>query len=217
MDIICGTDLKNIPKNKIENKQLIEIPSTLPPTYILDEFSKAVNPLYIDELKKAPAKSILYLGQPLSELGYITHDDEAAFLKKMIMYINEKGYNLIIKPHPFEKIAKYQCFDQDIILLNGAIPAEIIPMHTSLICVLTPYSSAADNMSVWYKIPVYYLHDLILDYEFDFTNDMHGHFVKNYHELESIVNQLQSEKNQSINGSKVEFLYQEFVKNIIEK
>ena len=72
-------------------------------------------------------------------------------------------------------------------------------------------------MSIWYKVPVDYLYDLILDDEFHSTNDMHGHFVKSYDELESIVNQLQSEKNQSINGSKVEFLYQEFVKNIIEK
>ena len=61
VDMIGGTDLKNLPENKKKNKQLIEIPSTLPPTHILDEFSKVVNPLYIEELKKSPRKKYFIL------------------------------------------------------------------------------------------------------------------------------------------------------------
>lgn len=78
------------------------------------------------ELKEAASNvmypAFLYLGQPLSEVNFISINSELAVIEKMRGICKQFGVNFYVKPHPAEEITKYK--SQEILVSD--LPAELL-------------------------------------------------------------------------------------------
>ncbi|MGG3738052.1 glycosyltransferase family 52 [Aeribacillus pallidus] len=217
VNAIAVTDPEKLPSIKKRSKQLIEIPQTAPPRHLLDTYSEIIPEHMLQPLKGHPS-SLLYIGQPLSKLGVIKLEEEIAFLQKLLLIAKKNRLKLLVKPHPFEDLDKYAVFKNELTLISNSLPAEMIPLFLSLTCVVTPYSSAAGNMSSWFHTPVIYVHDLLLKRKLNIDHELNGIFANNYTELNDLINQYSSEKINSLPlrvEKEKEMSYQQFVTTLL--
>lgn len=98
---------------------------------------------------------VLYIGQPLSEDGFLNLESETSVLSQIIVML---GSNLMIgiKLHPREKKGKYnrllECHT-NLMLLDESIqnlPAEIIFSFFDNPVIATPFSSVASNINAFF-------------------------------------------------------------------
>lgn len=214
---IAATDLQKLPSMKKQSKELIQIPQTAPPHHLLRAYSSLIPDQVLQPLSEHPA-SLLYIGQPLSKLGITKLEDEIAFLQTLLLFTKKNNIKLLVKPHPYEDLDKYDGFKSELTLLSNSVPAEIIPLFLSLICVITPYSSAADNMSTWFHTPVLYVHDLLLKRKLNIDHELKGFFVKDYNELNGLIKQYSAEIIHSLSlraEKERELDYQQFVTDLL--
>ena len=108
--------------------------------------------------------NILYIGQPLSEFKTLLEDEEKESLDNIFnTLIENNNVNVIIKPHPSEKIEKYKDYlkSKSVQIFEAQhIPAELIPSKVNIEFVLTGYSSACYYIYEWYKIKSYSLYSI---------------------------------------------------------
>lgn len=165
--LISAFKIEMLPKSKTINKILVPFPTVPPANEVFDSF---VNGLGLLECQgqgyyqKASYK-ILYLGQPLSELGIISRQRERDFLEILFQRIKRISMEVIVKPHPWEHISKYADFGLAV-HKNNYIPAEIVAYNTRPSIIITPYSSAGTTTAEWFgtrSIFLYHLLDIELE------------------------------------------------------
>jgi hypothetical protein len=155
---------------------------------------------------------MLFLGQPLSEINLVQPEEEVQYLQKVFSIIKNSNFDLFVKPHPSEDIKKYAPFIDDIQICNEAIPAELLPLYTKFEAVITSSSSAADNLFLTYKLPVFYLHHLTIEKRLDYEKKMNGTFVYTYEELAGRLEKLNEQTDaQMIPDQVVHQHYKNFV------
>jgi len=162
VQIISAFHDEMLPADKKINRTVVPFPTVSPPTNILDSF---VNDLSLSaSCKPGPDgiknNNIIYLGQPLSELGIVTAEKEYNFLKKLFYLINRQGFKLTVKPHPWDHRKKYSMFRVEVYEGNHT-PAEAIVHILKPDFILTPYSSAGHTSSAWFNARVMFLYPLL--------------------------------------------------------
>ncbi|WP_191555847.1 polysialyltransferase family glycosyltransferase [Metabacillus idriensis] len=216
---IAAAEPDMLPAVKTRLKEVIKIPQQAPPRHLLYEYSKILPDQTLQILKEHHSTSLLYIGQPLSKLGILKTEEETAFLQTLLLITKKNNLNLLVKPHPYEDLDKYDGFKNELTLLSHSVPAEIIPLYLSLTCVVTPYSSAADNMSTWFHTPVLYVHDLLLKRQLIIDYELKGSFVKNHTELDDLIAKYSCESMDSqklYTEKECELDYQQFVTALLQ-
>lgn len=213
---IAAADLEKLPAIKKRSKELIKIPHTGPPRYLLNAYAKIIPECMIQSSYGHPA-CLLYIGQPLSRLGITKLEDEIVFLQNLLLIAKKNCLKLIVKPHPYEDLEKYDVFNKELTLLSNSIPAEMLPLYLSLSCIITPYSSAADNISSWFQTPILYVHNLLLKQKLNIDHKLKGYFVKDYDELNGLIKQYSKRMNSRALHSETEseLGYQQFATTLL--
>lgn len=211
---------KLLSKSRRKNKQIIEFPMVQPPTYILNKFIKETNLNFDDILSINSNKTIIYFGQPLSEQELIDKKVEKLFLDKLFDAVRFHGFNIIVKPHPSENISKYLFYEKCLIYNESYLPAEVLAFIARPRLVLTPYSSAALNISNWYPTSIIYLYKLIPEINIEIENEVlinnntKCQIVNKYDELSKLLEEDFSWENNE-NQYVEELCYKEFVEKLI--
>ncbi|WP_416826512.1 polysialyltransferase family glycosyltransferase [Ectobacillus polymachus] len=208
---IAATDLEKLPPIKKQSKELIEIPQIAPPYHLLRTYSEFIPDKMLQPLRGHSA-SLLYIGQPLSKFGLAKLEDEIAFLQNLLFFTKKNGLKLVVKPHPDENLDKFSGFENELTLLSNSLPAEVIPLFLSVISVVTPFSSAADNMSSWFHIPVLYVHELLLKQKLNIDYELKGHSVKDLVKLDDLIKEYSTKRIDPLQlHEETELSYQQFV------
>lgn len=214
---IAATNIKELPSVKRVNKREVEIPIMAPPKYILENFIKANKYELIKNIKDDQSRNLLFLGQPLSELGFITSSEEKTFLENIYNIMKNLGYRVIIKPHPSENLDKYKLGGEKLDIIRSNIPAELLPIYMNVAAVITPFSSAAENISLWYGLPVLYLRYLIINNESKMTYKRIGQYIYTYQEFESALNEYSNvERKKCYSNEVIRSEYKKFIKDLIQ-
>ena len=219
VDVIAVTDRKKLSKTKQKNKTIIDIPNILPPSPILHQFIQSVSSSF-SPVQKLDANIILYLGQPLSRLG-MAKQEEDLFLESLLTSLKNTKYTIVIKPHPNDDLSKYLKYkSKEIIILDPVLPAEFLPLYMKVDYVLTVYSSAADNIASWYKIPAIYLHEILNKQRLKFMDDLNGVFIQDFVELEIFIKPFSfdfHEGDMTRNDQEAEKAYKHFIDQIMTR
>jgi hypothetical protein len=117
-------------------------------------------------------KSMIFFGQPLSELGMVLFEDEIKVIQKVKTVLNRFDIDLIIKAHPNDKKNKYNSLE--CIKMPEDIPAEVICFsNISLVGVFSFYSTAAINVGASLDLPIFFLFRLLgsLGFELNYPSN----------------------------------------------
>lgn len=111
-------------------------------------------------LSKMPKPLIMYLGQPIISEG-VSEEKEIAVLEKVFAVLSDE-YTILLKPHPRDRLGKYDSLiSSDILFLSDPriawIPAEIIAGYLSPVCIMSSWSSSCNTL----EIPLIYLYPLM--------------------------------------------------------
>lgn len=214
---IAVTNPELLPEPKKRNKKIINMPKKLPPKIIMDELLSYFN---IDEsiftLINNGKTKVLYLGQPLVEVGLTTIERENTMLQDLNKLVNRLGLQFIIKMHPYEKKDKYfSLFNVDTKIIEGYIPAELLPYLFDPLCILTPISSAAENISLWYGIPSIYLSNLVINNPLKFDTVLNGKKIRDINDLYQKIFEIKRLKKIRESDTDSYLSYKNFVSNLI--
>lgn len=122
---------------------------------------------------------LLFLGGPLSE-DFKLIEEESNYLDNLFLPLLEKKVNIIVKPHPREKISKYRRFRSydTFTLLEGVLqtmPIECVMISLTIRAVAAFISSASVNIAEANpQLPV------IITYKMDIAKDLFNKFQKIY-------------------------------------
>jgi Alpha-2,8-polysialyltransferase (POLYST) len=212
---IAVNDQQQFPEEKKKGRVILDLPSQLPPHDKLVELSQLIG-LQIND-QSSSKKTVLFLGQPLSEIGLVEAETEKKYLKKVISIIDDLDMELYIKPHPSENKKKYLTLSEKVQLCPEFIPAELLPLFMQFHSVLTASSSAGDNMYLNYNLPVFYLHHLTIHRPLDYKEKMKGTFVYSYKELADLIHNLTIHRDhkEEATGEELNRIYVEFVMRIL--
>lgn len=176
-----------VPKIKIIGKQFIEIPSIPPPVRIIKDICGEKYHAFDDTLSRNSNLSILYIGQPLSELSLIADNIENNFLSILNDIILKNNYKFIIKPHPRDNPEKYFKSCPNAKIIDAAIPVEILAGLYDTDLIITPWSSAASNIALWYGRTVIYVHRLLTNRDIELIDFPERIIVNNVDDLISFL------------------------------
>ncbi|MFD1020660.1 polysialyltransferase family glycosyltransferase [Thalassobacillus hwangdonensis] len=174
-----------LPADKKIEKCVIPIPK-YPPEEWLEEI---VQYLSIDRGSRL-RNVALYLGQPLVKLGLADEELEKKTLQELFQLLDAKGYDILVKAHPFEPDEKYDRLSVPVTKVENSIPAELLPSLYKIRAVLTPYSSAGYNLHTWYGIPTIYLHKLLLKEPLSIANMLVGKAVTSSSECGQLMDEV---------------------------
>lgn len=189
---------KNIDKLVVSNKELVhpgyrqdrtvlEWPKSKFPGFAADIFLKN-----IDVEKKITKGGVLYLGQPIVEMGVIPADMEIELLTLLNDIEAEKVF---VKYHPFEKEDKHQAHSRLHFFPDELkfIPVEVLFDIIAPKLVVSYFSGAGINFSIRnQKNAVFYLPEALPDSYKDFiinnfSNIKKIHIVKELNTLEKVI------------------------------
>ncbi|WP_195538928.1 polysialyltransferase family glycosyltransferase [Eubacterium maltosivorans] len=147
-----------IEKRKAEKKELIKLPNCSPPDKIMRQMMKIFN---LENETETKRYDCIYFGQSLSELEGYEKENEDRFLNYLDYMTKQKKLKIAIKPHPFEDVNKYKKYSNFYIIENNIIPAEILFYKMKIDIIITPFSSAARNINIWWKNEPIYIFELL--------------------------------------------------------
>ncbi len=143
-------------------------------------------------------RSVLIISQPFSELNRISQKEELQFMDSLIKFINKKGLKPILKPHPREKVEKYnKLIDCDFDVIGNNFPVEEIIPNLNPKCVIGYSSTALLNSKVFYGINAVSLSDIMHsisedeiddeEQEFKHLTGNYINFVENIEDIEEFI------------------------------
>lgn len=211
--VLCFKPEKFKQKNQVVS--VSSLPLSLPSSKVLNNlnnvfFSKKVS----SELVEDNSFSFMYIGQPLSELGMVSLEDELKLLESIDNIFGRLNLRLLIKPHPVEKIDKYNGLKNVTIIKEAYIPVELLLPKFKINSVLTPFSSAADNLKHFYEVDVMYLYKLI-GLEIGIISESYGHISNSLIQLENDLVMLCGNPQKNISQCDVD--YENLIDSIVEK
>ena len=124
---------------------------------LYDYFSNSKKITRKDKYEDKHGDKVLFLGQPFSELGIISVEDEKKILAIIFQSILLLNKRIIVKPHPSEKVLKYSSIIDDTriqIIEDNIVPAELLPVVYNIQSAIVISSSAAYYLDKWYNIPI---------------------------------------------------------------
>lgn len=135
-----------------------------------------LKPLHYQELAERLGVSQIaggnwFIGQPLVEDGVMTKEKYFEVVEDLIGLSQKMGRQLIIKPHPRERLEKYTGFEA--LLSSAEIPVEMLVDTAAETWIFTLYSSAVLTLSMMKNVKAfvlykaYKLHENIPDGLFD--------------------------------------------------
>ena len=128
---------------------------------ISNSYSEVLKLRSNDIILSDTGKNVLIITQPLSELKFVSKDEEMAITRSLIKFLNQKGVKPIFKIHPREYRDKYDELDDDFEILDGRFPVEeIIPILNPL-CVVGFTSTAILNSSIFFNVTAVSLSDIL--------------------------------------------------------
>lgn len=169
-------------KEKTKNKNIHIIPKVMLHEKELEFFNK------VYEFSPLIEKGILYLGQPLTELGLVVSELEIQCLKHLQLLSDKNNLKVYIKPHPSENINKY-LFWKNAEIIEGHLPAELIILNPNDLITITPFSSAAVNVKNWSEKHVIFIYNILGINNLD-PRMFNGEIVKSISELDTIFNNI---------------------------
>lgn len=105
----------------------------------------------LKQLKKGSPPLLFYLGQPLTAENL----SEGEELDKLTMIFNiiKKSYTILVKPHPRDRVGKYNCLiGENIYILSDLeiawIPAEIIADYMEPNFIMSAWSSSCSSLGI---------------------------------------------------------------------
>lgn len=202
-------------KQKNQDVSVCSLPLSLPSSKVLNNvnnvfFTKKVS----SELVEDNSFSFMYIGQPLSELGMVCLDDELKLLESIDNIFGRFNLRLLIKPHPVEKIDKYNGLKNVTIIKEAYMPVELLLPKFKINSVLTPFSSAADNLKHFYEVDVIYLYKLI-GLEVSIITESYGHIPNSLIQLENDLVTLCDNPQKNISQCDVD--YENLIDSIVEE
>lgn len=162
IDIIVSKDPKLLPKWITRNRELLQQQDVFEDKKFINSFLYKNE--YLEELEKTmrSKKVILFLGQPVSELG-IDESNQIAFLKKIATELSE--YIIVVKPHPRDADNKYVNLANlsNIIIYENKLwyPAEVLSYVLHPIAAISVCSSATESFLAIGNSVVIYLYDML--------------------------------------------------------
>ncbi|MDY9922947.1 polysialyltransferase family glycosyltransferase [Methanobacterium sp.] len=129
---------------------------------IAENYKKIIN--LQNDLRMATNDSILIITQPFSEKNMMLQKDEMNIMKSLIDYLNELEYKVFLKPHPAEKINKYDNITcPNLIIIKDDLMAEKIIPNLNPNFVIGYTSTVLINSSLLYGITTISLVDMLLN------------------------------------------------------
>ncbi len=149
IDYLLAKEPERIPSIKVENRKLIKANNPFIDIGFLELMTQSLN---INDIVKIDNiyKYILYLGSPISELGY-SENKEIDFINIILNYLSDDE-KLLIKLHPRENRNKYKGLTNnnkvDFLNLKALnwIPIELIAHLINPQCVISVLSAAVYNL-----------------------------------------------------------------------
>ncbi|MCA1012703.1 alpha-2,8-polysialyltransferase family protein [Halobacillus halophilus] len=207
---IAINDEGEFPEYKKTGRTIVPLPAGLPPSKYLASLADAVD-IRLDDVPRYE-KSILFLGQPLSEINLVDKDIEIRYLERVFKIIKE-NFTLFVKPHPSEDLSKYTDL-QNVHVFNESAPAELLPAFFPFTAVVSSSSSAGDNMALAFQLPAFYLHHLTIKKRLDYEKKMNGTFIYSYEQLKTELSVLK-ERTGERNIADGDISYQRFASQIL--
>ena len=159
---------------KVESRFILNVESQLTMNKNVCDSYKQVLKLRNNKLKMdVVGKTVLIITQPFSEMGTIPLETELNLMQSLINFINKNGIKPILKPHPREKVDKYNdLIDCDFEVIKNKFPVEEIIPNLNPICVIGYTSTALLNTKIFFNINAVSLLDVMLSNINDGTDDV---------------------------------------------
>lgn len=126
----------------------------------VETLSLIKEPFSIEPTSSCKIKEIIYISQPLSEINYLSLEEELGAINKLYHKALEKGYKFYIKPHPRENLKKFRGLPKELIIHDDSI-AELLVINRRAIAV-SPISSAIFNLvNIYGYKDAYYVFDAL--------------------------------------------------------
>ncbi len=177
--------------NIIKSKQILKLPDISSLSSVESTLQVLFDIPVFDWMSNQSKRSMIFFGQPLSELGIAQFEDEIKVIHKIKLVLSRFDIDLIIKAHPIDKKDKYNSLGCNIIPQN--IPAEVICFSGfSLVGVFSFYSTAAINVGTSFGIPTIFVFRMLGSLGFEINYPSNANIVSLI-ELDGYLNELLSE------------------------
>lgn len=213
LDVLAVFEPNKLPLVK-KQKKILKLPNVAPSDAVLQQsFNLFSNGAELELLGREASAFVMYFGQPLSELSMVSIECEHAFLSGLNSIANTQNIKIVVKPHPHEKPSKYESYTGFSLIKESFVPAELIAKNLKPYLVITPFSSAAVNISRWWGVDCLYVFKL-LDLEYDDLLVGPGVVVEGYESLSDRI-ELQIAKKESFRPNKdVDSTYLSFIDSL---